>query len=444
MMKRTTGFLHWVFPAMLAVVALTALLSGRDLSQTFNQLAGPGGGVQHPLVPWAQRLVSLILVAASAERIFNHFASHRSMPSALLTTAFVTYWLCSVAASALFGTHPQVAHEYLYPLIFGLAALLTTVPEREKILQASRNALFLFMLAGAALIVVLPSLVMDASYRQGLIPGLPRHGGLAPHPVAMGMFAVTGLLCLWCKPFNSRWLNRAAWLLGLSVLFIAQSKTAWIAFLLCSMSMVAVRNGPSAWRRLGDPKEGAFGVAICLSTIALALVLIWAVVLADVGADVASFFDTAQGAQLVSMTGRDQIWAIAMEEWRDNPLFGYGPSLWSEEFRASINMPNATNAHNQFLDTLARSGSVGAAGLVLYALVLLVLSVRYASATRGLSLALFLALALLSVSEVPLILFGYGTELFAHLLLIITLASAASARVPVTEVRARPFYRTAS
>jgi hypothetical protein len=39
---------------------------------------------------------------------------------------------------------------------------------------------------------------------------------------------------------------------------------------------------------------------------------------------------------------------------------------------------------------------------------------------------------------------GYGTEIFAHLLLVITLASAASARVPAAEVRAKPIYRTAS
>lgn len=443
MKQRTIGFLHWIFPAMLAVVALTALLSGRDLSQLFSELANARGTL-HPAVPWAQRLVSLILIAACAERIINHVASHKPMPSPLLTGAFLLYWLCSVAAPALFGTHPHIAHEYLYPLLFGFAALLTTVPEREKILDASRNALLLFILVGAALIPVMPSLVMDASYRQGLIPGLPRHGGLAPHPVAMGMFAVTALLCLWCRPFARRWLNRLAWILGLAVLFIAQSKTAWIAFLLCALAMLAVRNGPGAWRRLGNPQEGAFGVAACLSTIGIALLLLWALLVADVGTEIAGFFDTAQGAQLASMTGRDQIWAIAMEEWRANPVFGYGPGLWDEQFRASIGLPNATNAHNQFMDTLARSGIVGAAGLVFYALVLLVLSVRYARATQGLSLALFLALALLSVSEVPLILFGYGTELFAHLLLIVTLASAASARVPAMQARPSTIYRTAS
>jgi hypothetical protein len=80
--------------------------------------------------------------------------------------------------------------------------------------------------------------------------------------------------------------------------------------------------------------------------------------------------------------------------------------------------------------------------------VLLVLSVRYARRTGGFSLALFIALALRSVSEVPLLLFGYGTELFTHLLLLITLASAASetleVRASAPEPARRGRWRTAS
>ena len=57
--------------------------------------------------------------------------------------------------------------------------------------------------------------------------------------------------------------------------------------------------------------------------------------------------------------------------------------------------------------------------------VLLVLSIRYARASGGLSLALFVALALRAISEVPLLLFGYGPELTTHVLLLMTLAAAA-------------------
>jgi O-antigen ligase len=442
-MTQRSGFLPWAFPAMLGVVALTALLSGRNLSHTFIDLAD-GGGVVHPLVPWAQRLVSIILLAAAGERIVSHLVHHKHMPSPILTVTFIGYWFTTVATSALFGSHRQLSHEYLYPLILGCAGLLATVPERDRIIDASRTALFWFLLAGALLAAVVPSMVLDASYKQGLIPGLPRFGGLAPHPVALGTFAQIALLCLWVRPFRHRWLNRAAWILGLGVLFMAQSKTAWVAFLLCAICMIAVRHGPGMWRRLGDPREGAFGIVVCLAGMLLAVGVLGVVLFADLGAQVTDFSETAQGAQLISMTGRDQIWAVALEEWHQNPVFGYGPSLWDDAFRQSIAMPNATSAHNQFLDTLARSGTVGAVGLVIYAVVLMVMSLRYARATGGLSLALFVSLALLSISEVPLILLGYGTELFAHLLLVITLASAAAGRVPAPRTQARPAYRTVS
>ena len=62
--------------------------------------------------------------------------------------------------------------------------------------------------------------------------------------------------------------------------------------------------------------------------------------------------------------------------------------------------------------------------MTLYALLLLVLSVRLTRATQGLSLALFLALVLRSISEVPLLMFGYSTEMFIHVLLLMVLAPA--------------------
>ena len=101
-------------------------------------------------------------------------------------------------------------------------------------------------------------------------------------------------------------------------------------------------------------------------------------------------------------------------------------------------MPNATNAHNQFMETLARSGVVGATALVLYAAVLLALSLRAAKATGGLSIALLIAVALRSMSEVPLLMFGYGTEFFTHLLLLVTLASANAPRAAILPAAARP------
>ncbi len=436
---RTNGFLHWVLPAMLLLVAAGALLSGRDLSQTFIELASDTAGVRGPVIVWGQRLVSILLLAAAGERIVSHLVQKKHFPSATLTLAFCCFWAATVATPAIFGSHPQLAHEYLYALILGVAFLLATREDFERIVDSARNALFLFIGIGLLLIPVQPTLVMDMLYSQGLFAGLPRFGGLAPHAVAMGMFAQTALLLLWARPFQRRWLNVLTWIAGLAALFLAQSKTAWIAFLLCSACMWAMRHGGQFWRRVTDPRQAASGIVTCLLAIVVTGALLAWVTLGDLGTKLDDFASTAQGAQLISMTGRDQIWAIAMEEWRTSPVFGYGPGLWDADFRASISMPNATDAHNQFMDTLARSGSVGATALVLYTCVLLVLSIRYARATGGLSLALFLALALRSISEVPLLLFGYGTDLYSHLLLLVTLASAAGAHVQVETVR--PAYR---
>ena len=444
--ERPAGFLPLMLPLMLGLAAVTVLLSGRNLSQMFLDLAMGGGMQFHPAVTWLQRGVSLALVLIAVERLVNHAVARRPLPSPLLVWVFVGYWVATVAAPALFGAHRQLSHEYAYTLLIGLAGLVATDREGDRVVDGARTALFLFLVASGAMAVIDPGMALDYQYRQGLLPGVPRFGGLATHPVAMGMFAQTFLLCLWVHPFRRRWLTVLGWVLGLAALFFAQSKTSWIAFFLCSIAMLAVRRGGHWWQRVGDPRDSEFGIVACVGVILAVAAIMGVFLFADVGDQAANFLSTDEGAQLMTMTGRDQIWVVAREEWHASPVFGYGPGLWDDAFRASINMPNATNAHNQFLDTLARSGSVGAAALVVYAIVLLVLSVRYAKATGGLSLALFIALALRSISEVPLLLFGYGTELFTHLLLLVTLASAASGRVEVlaaTPVR-RGAWRVAS
>jgi O-antigen ligase len=431
------GFLHWMFPLMLGLIAVTILLSGRDLSQMFLDLAKGTETPAHPAQPWLQRMVSLLLLLICAERLLDHFLKHKPWPAPWLAAALVTYWAATVALPALFGSRPRVSHEYVYALVISLAALLSTAAGREHAVASVRTTLFLFLLGGVLLVPVQPALVLDMNYDQGLLPGVPRFGGLAPHPVALGFFAQIFLLCLWARPFEKRWLTVFAWILGLGVLFLAQSKTAWIAFLLCSLAMLAVRQGAVFWRRVSDPRDGAFGIAMCMAFMFVVATLLGALLFSELPQKAGQLLDTPEGAQLVSMTGRDQIWAVALQEWRASPVFGYGPTIWDDDHRASIGMPHATSGHNQFMDTLARSGTVGAIALVLYALVLLVLSLATARATGGLSLALFIALALRSVSEVPLVMLGYGTELLTHVLLIITLASARSTQPTMSPATSR-------
>ena len=417
------GLLHWMLPLMLALIAVTTLLSGRDFSLPWSD---SDFVVRHPAVAWLQRGVSLLLLLIAGERIAHHLVSGKPMPAPVLTLTFIAYWAASVLAPALFGAHPRISHEYAYALLIGVAALLAGQAERVHVVEAARDALLLFLLAGVAVAAVAPNLVLDAQYQRGLLPGVPRFAGLAAHAVTLGMLAQAFLLCLWARPYRRPALNWAGLAVGVGVVFLAQSKNAWISLLVCSALMLAVRHGEALWRRVADPRDPSSGILLCGAIIVGTLGMLGPLLVGDLGALAVDFLDTPEGVSLLTMTGRDRIWAIAMEEWRASPVFGYGPGIWDEAFRAGIDMPNATNGHNQLMDTLSRSGLVGAIALVVYGAVLLLLSVRAARATGGLSLALGVALALRSMSEVPMLLFGYGVELFMHLLLIVTLASASA------------------
>ena len=426
--RRDSGFMHTIFYAMLFTVVFTSLLSGRDLTSSTDMTTDftPVGPGRHPLMDVLQPVMSLLILAVSAERIVSHWLRReRAQSPPLMVIAFLVFWLTTVVSPALFGAHPQFSHDYVYALVIGVAAALASGLERDQALKATRNGLFIIMLLSLLLIPIKPSFVMDTAYNQGLLPGVPRLAGITPHAVTLGLMAQLGLLMLLARPYARRWLNLSAWgVIGLA-LFLAQSKTAWLAFVLCSGAMMLVRHVPGWWRRVGDPLRPTIGllslVALLLGVVLLALVFMFG----DISGRINNYVNTPAGAQLLSLTGRDRIWAIAWEEWRRNPVFGYGPNIWNEEFRAIIGMRNATHAHNQFMDTLSRAGTVGASGLVFYAVVLLGMSLRFARATAGLSMALFLALFLRAVSEVPLVMLGYGPDLVIHVLLLMVLAAAA-------------------
>ncbi|MDB5890304.1 MAG: O-antigen polymerase [Polaromonas sp.] len=422
------GYLHWIFYAMMLTVALPILLSGRDMTTTALSLMENGDPVRHPVMDVLQPLISLFMLAAAGERIISHimWSPKGARVPVILISALILFWAGTVAAPAIFGAHPNISHNYLYALVIGIAVLLATGVERDLAFRAARNALLIFLAIGVLLIPVMPRLVLDMAYSQGLIPGVPRFAGLAAHPVSLGVLAQLSLLCLLACPFNKVWLNRMAWGVGLFALFMAQSKTSWISFTLCSACLLLIRQGPRFMKRATDPVRTDVGITVIVGFMAMVLLLTLVAMFGDVGGKVNDFLNSSEGAKLASLTGRDHIWAIAYEEWLRNPIFGYGPTIWNEDFRTLIGMPNATHGHNQFMDTLARAGSVGATALVLYALVLFVFSVRYIRVSGGLTLALFLALALRSISEVPLLMFGYGSELITHILLLMTLAAAAS------------------
>jgi O-antigen ligase len=235
------------------------------------------------------------------------------------------------------------------------------------------------------------------------------------------MLAQLALLCLYARPFTQSWLNRVSWPLGLFALFLAQSKTSWISFPVCLGCMAWVRGDLRSWLRFTRPRQNVAAVAIPLVIILAMVGIGLAYIVGDLGFTIDAFFRQHE-TSFTSLTGRDRIWEVALEDWARHPMLGYGTNLFDEAYRRSVQIPFANDAHNQFIDTLARSGLVGAAGLGLYVTVLLALSLKYARASGGLSLAVFLAVIIRSVSQVPLGLFHYGPDPLQHFLLLAILA----------------------
>lgn len=429
--NRKHGYFHLVIPAILITTGVAMALSGRSMD--FNGAQAVEGALKHPLAIWVQRLCTIVILTASAERIISHVSQQRPLfgTTPMLTLGFIAFWLGSVASPMLFSAHPAIVRESFYTLPIGLAALLLSADEGERTLLTARNSLFIFQLVSYLVLPVLPHVVLDTNYTQGLIPGLPRLAGLAPHAVILAMLAQVSLLCVWARPYAHRHLNAAAWVLGLLTLMLAQSKTAWLSFSVCALVMYLYRHGAALKQKLSDPERPQLGILLAVCVLAGLAAIMGEVLFGNADGRLSRFLSSDSGAQLTSLTGRDVIWAVAYDEWMRHPLFGYGPSFLDNAYRHSVGLLSATHGHNQYMDLLPRAGLVGAIPLTFYLIAMLGLAWRHAGASRGLTLAFFLALALRAISEVPLTLSGYGPEFIGHLMLLILLP-AYSALLPQT------------
>lgn len=156
--------------------------------------------------------------------------------------------------------------------------------------------------------------------------------------------------------------------------------------------------------------------------IGLALASVW-LMFGGLENKVAKYLSTREGTDLLSLTGRNLIWEVAVQEWQRNPLFGAGLQLWTDSFRMQIGLSGAVHAHSQFFQSLSTAGIVGVVGLIFYAIVLMRCSLITAKASEGLAPALFVLLLIRSISEVPMSMIGYGTEQLTHLLLLMIIAA---------------------
>lgn len=423
--RRVDGFLVYLFPVMLLAVVVTTLSSGRNLSLP-GALVGIGvemgaGGT----AKWLQRAVTLFLLAVSVERLASvAFGSRKPDRPRALMVAFALCWVAVVALPAAFGTRPSFRHEYVYALVIGLAALTTTESGAIKAVRFARNALAIFIALSLLLLALKRDMVLSP-YTGSWLPGFEwRFSGLSSGPNAMGPLSLLGLLCLVSQPFERVWLNRVAWAAALVSLLLTQSKTTWIAGAACFMALQLVSGAPTIRRWLTLPRYRV-ATQTLLMLLGLAIVAVMYVAGANVfGTQFEALMATQQGADLVTFTGRDQIWQVAWDTFLRSPWFGYGPEIWDPYFRYLIGLPAAFHAHNQVMNVLAASGVVGALAFTVYCVVLVRRLWPRLSAFNGLPAAIAMLLALRSISEVPFAFDSFGSETMVQMLLLMLVAGA--------------------
>ena len=392
----------FVVPAMLLGTAVSSALSGRNLKYAFANIenlaevgASSGTGVL--------RLITATVVGMCAATVIaTLFRQGRAMPAdprqpapagQWLFATFCAFYLCNAVFNSAFGTVPSFVHGLLYlPVTFAAVYLWRNAPV-DTFVGFIKWALVAFMLGSLALAAAAPALAIQSGYKSW-VPGLSiRLWGLASNPNSLGPLALLLLLLEWMQPSSRQWLRWLTAGLGLLVLLMAQSKTAWAA----GLAVLPV----IAWYRFGRAPAGGMRIGFALSLIAGLLLLTGSLAFVDVGRAWDRIADTQIGTDVTTLTGRLQIWAAAIEAWRQSPVFGYGPTAWGAMHRFALGMPFAFSAHNQFLQSMSVAGTLGLLSLLAYLAVLGTYCWRAADATRGASAALFLFVLLRCLTEAP-------------------------------------------
>lgn len=401
-----------LLPLIVLGIGVSGALSGRVLTFASTNIesiqVGAGGGTS------VLRLVTISILATGLAVVIGRLFAHdraSSRDQQPLLVALCAFFVSHALLSSAFGARPEFIHGSLYAVVPFVAIYMSRDLPIERFVAGCKLALAVLMVGSLIAAVVKPSLALQPDYRGGWLPGVHfRLWGLGSNPNSIGPLALLLLLLEWLQPGRTRWQSAAVWLPAVAVLLLAQSKTAWAA----SLILLTVLS----WYRLGKSPQAGARPAYVLAVLALlvaATLLLW---FGGVDRIVARLARGQVGTDVSTLTGRVQIWAVAIETWAQSPWFGYGPLAWGPEHRLRIGMPFAFSAHNQFLESLSSAGLIGVASLLAYLTILGRAAWRGRLATRGVSLALFVLLLARSMTEAP---FEMGTllsgDLVAHLVL---------------------------
>lgn len=343
--------------------------------------------------PWISRISHLIILTLALSEIFLWAIRKKKINIGIysLWLAALMYYMASNIISGIFGEYIEYGIKILYaPIVFTAVALLVD-ENYQGFLEQIRAIIFIPLLISLLLIFTNPLLVMESGYKS-LIPGFTiRLAGITDHANSLGTLSAVALL-IELSRFKKHSLNYAFLLSSIACLLLSQSKTSWFIVLFGAVLIFFSKKNNNKKQKLPQLSTTTTIIFSIIITSFLSLYKIDSIL---------DFF-TQDRTGLTTLTGRTKIWTITIDEFLNNPLFGYGPTIWSMEYRSLKGMLYVGQAHNQYIQTLGQAGLIGILFLINYIYRLLKLSMTKENAMKPLASALVFALLTRGFSESPM------------------------------------------
>lgn len=394
----------WIFPIIGAAVVLKTIASNRNVDLYILNPAF-AFGEDSGLSVYVLRICMWSILALCGGLIFTKLIStnRQRLNGKGLLVSFYVYFLCSTITNSILGTVPSFDYRIMYSpfLVSALYFGQKTTPIR--LINFAKTTGAISILLGLIAAIIFPSIAIQNHFVTGWLPWPQiRLWGLDSHANTLGPLAMMVILLELGHAYSKKWLHTGTLLIASAALILSQSKTAWAStliaaalfFMLTVYDQISAANRPSS-KKLLIPVFITFSLVFFIT-------LLFAFLFTDSSNKIVDFFSTSEGAKLTSMTGRDAIWRITLQEFDANVLFGYGPTLWGPEFSAEHRLlGTASNAHNQFVDLLGSSGLFGGVAFLIYLTMLFKHCFKATHVVGRLPLALLIAMCIRAIPEVP-------------------------------------------
>lgn len=333
----------------------------------------------------------------------------------VLAAAFGLY--AAPLGTALLTGHGGLGDWWLW-LPMPLLALLLCAPSYglADLLPRVRRILRVYTWGSLLSLLLIRERVTEANtgtlLNMGWLDG-ERLGGIAGHPILLGMLAGVALVIEVTPIRRARlWPLHAA--VAMMALGLCQSRTGWGAALLGLLLLYRPGRQPVLFSR-------PFACSM-LAVLGAGLLLLTPGAVAALTGAVAS-------DELATLHGRSVPWEMGLEAFRVSPLTGWGPRFYHD-----VGSPAGgafSHGHSQVIHTLATAGLLGAAALFCFLAVLLLAAYRARQASCGLTMSLAAMTLVFCVTEVPLRSDGLSPNVLLSFMLItvVTVARRGTARL---------------